>query len=195
MNLKAHAVQTAGLTDCVALFRMDSDQYARLPESRHKMELLEGEVVMSPSPRPEHQQFIFQLGFPLYQWTRAHGLGELFPETDVRLSDSWTPAPDLSFLKAEHLHRVRPTQIVGPVDLAVEILSPSNPDNDLEVKFAAYARHGIPWYWIVDLDRNRLTEYELVGSAYANPVEVPFDAPFAPRLFPGLTVDLGAPAR
>ena len=36
------------------------------------------------------------------------------------------------------------------------------------------------------------SEYELVGAAYANRVEVPFATPFAPRLFPGLTTDLGA---
>jgi hypothetical protein len=39
---------------------------------------------------------------------------------------------------------------------------------------------------------DRLSEYELVGTAYTNLVEVPFATPFAPRLFPGLTIDLGA---
>jgi hypothetical protein len=35
-----------------------------------------------------------------------------------------------------------------------------------------------------------LEEYELVGDAYGNRLDVPFDRPFTPRLFPGLSIDL-----
>jgi Uma2 family endonuclease len=85
--------------------------------------------------------------------------------------------------------------VLGPVDLAVEVLSPSNEDDDREGKFSAYAEHNIPWYWIVDLNRRVLEEYELVGGRYGNRVDAPFDRPFAPRLFPGLTIDLARLAR
>jgi Uma2 family endonuclease len=192
MSYKVRAVRTARPTACVALFRMNSEQFIELPDSEQKLELLDGEVIMSPPPRPAHQVFLYRLFAALDEWIKPRQLGRLYPDTAVRLGDDWTPTPDLAFLKTEHLDRVQEVRIVGPVDLAAEILSPSNADNDLEVKFAAYARHGIPWYWIVDLDGNRLTEYELVGAAYANPVEVPFGTPFTPRLFPGLTIDLGA---
>jgi Uma2 family endonuclease len=192
MNTKVMSPAIRRRPSGIMLFRMTSDEFARLPESNQKLELLDGEVIMAASPRPAHQVFGGELYAAFKPWIMSNRLGRLFPATDVRLDDDWTPCPDLSFLKTEHLGRVGDTQIVGPVDLAVEILSPSNPENDLEVKFAAYARHGIPWYWIVDLDRDRLSEYELVGSNYANPVEVPFATPFAPRLFPGLAIDLGA---
>ena len=126
----------------IVLFRMTSDEFAHLPESEQKLELLDGKVIMAASPRPSHQVFGGELYAVLKPWIVSNRLGRLFPATDVRLDDDWTPCPDLSFLKTEHLGRVGDTQIVGPVDLAVEILSPSNPENDLEVKFAAYARHG-----------------------------------------------------
>jgi Uma2 family endonuclease len=57
-------------------------------------------------------------------------------------------------------------------------------------KFEAYARFGVPWYWIVDLERRRLEEYKRGRRGYGRPVVVPFDEPFAPRLFTGLSVDL-----
>ncbi len=33
--------------------------------------------------------------------------------------------------------------------LLIEVLSPSNPDTDVEIKRKAYARAGVPEYWIV----------------------------------------------
>ncbi len=145
---------------------------------------------MSPRPRPDHQAFLGELYAALSPWVRARGLGRLYPDTDVRLSGGWMPAPDLSFVKAEHLNRVQASRIVGPVDLAVEVVSPGNEDCDRETKFQAYAANGISWYWIVDLGRRVLEEYELVGASYGNRVEAGFDQPFSPRLFPGLTIDL-----
>src|SRR5262245_2795844 len=179
----------------VVLFRMNSDQFAALPESEQYLELLNGLVVMSPKPRPRRQKFVGRLIAVLNPWTEQRNLGDLFPETEMRISDDWTPAPDLSFVRTEHLGRVGETQILGPVDLAVEVLSPSNEDTDREDKFDAYARFGVDWYWIVDLRRQVLEEYERVGAAYGNRIAAPFDRPSTPRLFPGLTIDLARLAR
>jgi Uma2 family endonuclease len=63
---------------------------------------------------------------------------------------------------------------------------------DRKTKFIAYAKHGIPWYWIVDLKARVLDEYELVHGKYTNVVKAPFDEPFKPRLFPGLVIDLAS---
>jgi Uma2 family endonuclease len=110
----------------------------------------------------------------------------------MKLDGIWTPAPDLVFVARKHLRRVKEKRIEGPVDLAVEALSPSNPAVDRVTKFAAYARFGIPWYWIVDLKQRVLEEYELLGDTYGDLVEAPFDRPFEPRLFPGLAIDLAS---
>lgn len=178
------------ITGRVVLFRMNSIQYATLPESKENLELLNGEVVLSPRPRPPHQQFIGRLFAVLDEWVQRHRLGEVYPEVEMLLDDKWTPAPDLVFVAAEHVDRVGDTQIIGPADLAVEVLSPSNVNDDRVGKFRAYAAHSIPWYWIVDLDRRVLEEYELIGNAYGNEIDASFDRPFAVRLFPGLSIDL-----
>jgi Uma2 family endonuclease len=174
---------------------MNSAQFAALPESDQNLELLNGEVVLSPRRRPPHQQFIGRLFAVLDQWVEDHQLGKVYPDVEMLLDEKWTPAPDLVFIAAEHVDRVGEKQILGPADLAVEALSPSNVKDDRVGKFRAYAAHAIPWYWIVDLDRRVLEEYALSGNAYGDQIDANFDRPFAPRLFPGLTIDLAKLAR
>jgi Uma2 family endonuclease len=191
MVVKSAEQATDAITGRLVLFpRMDSERYEQLPETKQNLELLNGEVIMSPRPRAEHQVFIADLYAVLKPWVESHRLGGLFPDTDMRLDDDWTPAPDLAFVRAENLGRIQNGRIVGPADMTVEVLSPSNKADDRVEKYAAYARFGIDWYWIVDLAGRRLDEYQRVGGAYGNPMEVSFDQPFTPRLFPGLTIDL-----
>jgi Uma2 family endonuclease len=172
---------------------MTSGQFCRLPPSEQfKLELLNGEVVVAARPVPTHQHFLFLLAMAIYQWVQPRKLGRVLLDTLMEVSGEWTPAPDLSFLFARHLKRIQKTRIVGPVDLAVEVLSPGDKRADRVTKFAAYAKFGIPWYWIVDLEKRVLEEYELVDGAYMNEVQVSFDKPFAPRIFPGLTIDLAS---
>jgi Uma2 family endonuclease len=184
---------TATLHVPLVLFRMTSDQFCELPPSDTvKLELLDGEVVVMTRPTPAHQYFIFELGAAIRLWAKRRKLGRVLPDVLMKLDGVWTPAPDLVFVARKHLKRVKEKRIEGPVDLAVEALSPSNPEVDLETKFRAYARFGISWYWIVDLGERVLYEYELMDGAYGNLVEVPFDRPFKPRFFPGLVIDLAS---
>jgi Uma2 family endonuclease len=182
---------TATLPQPLVLFRMTSDRFCELPPSDTvKLELLAGEVVVMGRPTRDHQYFILQLAFAIEQWNKPRKLGRLIADILMKLDDEWTPAPDLVFVARKHLRRVKEKRIEGPVDLAVEALSPGNPEIDRETKFDAYARFGISWYWIVDLKKRVLEEYELIGDTYGNLVEAPFDRPFKPRLFPGLVIDL-----
>lgn len=192
---KAVQQGTGPITGRIVLFRMNSKQFAALPESDQNLQLLNGEVVLSPRPRPPHQQFIGRLFAVLDEWVQDRHLGAVYPEVEMQLDDKWTPAADLVFVAAEHVDRIGETQIIGPVDLAVEVLSPSIVKDDRERKFRAYAEHGIGWYWIVDLEGRVLEEYELVGTAYGNRVDVSFDKPFSPRAFSGLAIDLARLAR
>jgi Uma2 family endonuclease len=147
---------------------------------------------MAARPTPYHQHFVSELMVVLKQWVREHSLGRVLFDTLMKLDVDWTPAPDLVFLAVNHLHRVKRKRIVGPVDLAVEVLSPSDKRVDRKTKFDAYARFGIPAYWIVDLDKRVLDEYELGKGVYSKKVIAPFDRPFAPRIFPGLRIDLAS---
>jgi Uma2 family endonuclease len=177
----------------MCLFPMTSDEFCKLPESDTvQLELLDGEVFLMPRATLFHQYFWFELSVILRAWVNKKRLGRVLLDTLMKLDGKWTPAPDIAFIARRHLGRAKEKRIEGPVDLAIELLSRGTINVDRKLKFAAYAKYAIPWYWIVDLKARVLEEYELVDGKYANLVRAPFDEPFKPRLFPGLVIDLAS---
>lgn len=56
--------------------------------------------------------------------------------------------PDVVVIRTEDLGIIQQRRINGVPALLVEILSPGNSDTDTEIKRRAYARAGVPEYWI-----------------------------------------------
>jgi Uma2 family endonuclease len=56
--------------------------------------------------------------------------------------------PDILAIRAADRATIGARRITGVPALLVEVLSPSNADYDLMVKRAAYARAGVPEYWV-----------------------------------------------
>jgi Uma2 family endonuclease len=176
----------------VVLFAMTSRDYENLPETKQNVQLLDGEVVMSPRPRYEHQVFVGRLFGILDNWVTKHGLGRVVPDVDMELNPRWTPAPDLAFLSVEHIDRLRRGRIVGPADLVVEVISPSTENDDRVTKPAEYAKTGVNWYWLVDLVRAELEEYRRVRQRFTERKVFAFEKTFRPKLFPGLGIELSS---
>src|SRR5439155_25834585 len=113
------------LDGLLVLFPMTSNQFCKLPECKSlKLELLDGEVVVMPRPTPFHQYFLLELPMVVAQWVKKLNLGRVLPDTLMMLDGRWTPAPDIVFVATRHLKRVKGKRIEGPVDLAIETLSP-----------------------------------------------------------------------
>jgi Uma2 family endonuclease len=165
--------------------------YAALPEST-PYELIEGELVMTPSPTPGHQRVAKKISYAFIRHIEGKGLGEVFfAPIDVYLDDHNTVVPDILVLKQGNPARVEAKFIRGTPDFIVEVLSPSNPDNDLTRKKRLYARFGVQEYWIADPVRKNIRafwngnqEFELreTGSG-----QVKIES----ELFPGLILDTG----
>ena len=175
--------------------RMTVREYMAIPPDKHWDTLLiYGEMIVMPRPRPKHNRANHYLGHMLDRWAVHFDLGMVFFEDDLILSeeDDLAYAPDLMFLAKDHLDRYREEWVYGPVDLAVEILSPSNRPYLQERKFADYEAYGIPWYWVIDLnpDQPTLREHQLVDGRYECRSEIAGAEWFEPGLFPGLVFRL-----
>ncbi|GLW94023.1 Uma2 family endonuclease [Actinokineospora globicatena] len=122
-------------------------------------ELLEGRLLMSPSPTPEHQKALFGFGHQLFD--QLPDDVDLFLQVDIDLGlaepgdPGFSRRPDLVIApKAEVTRRQAEGGLLRASEILVviEIVSPGSERADRVEKFAEYADAGIPHYWIVDLD-------------------------------------------
>ena len=114
-----------------------------------RWELVDGEVLVTPSPHWMHQRIVVRLTVLIDGYVRASALGELFTSPlDVKLEPGLVLQPDLLVVPSGEIRRR--SDIVQHLLLAVEIVSPSLARHDRVTKRPRYQRNRVPEYWIVD---------------------------------------------
>jgi Uma2 family endonuclease len=114
-----------------------------------RWELVDGEVLVTPSPHWVHQRIVLRLAEHLVPYVRAQKLGETFiSPLDVKLEPGLVLQPDLLVVPNGEL-RTR-EDIVRRLLLAVEMISPGSARHDRVTKRPRYQRNRVPEYWIVD---------------------------------------------
>jgi Uma2 family endonuclease len=123
------------------------------PLATPRYELVDGELLVTPSPGFAHQEAVALLLFALLGYLVNEPVGRaLTSPFDVELEPESIIQPDifvLPFAEARRLSQER--QPAHTLLLAVEVLSPSSSRYDRVRKRPLYQRH-VPEYWIVDLD-------------------------------------------
>ena len=126
------------------------DAYVALPEDGKRYEVVNGVLYMAPVPSTNHQSVSGNIFVYLYNVVQLTGRGRAFvAPADVELRPGDVVQPDVFVLLQEHITRILPSHVVGAPDLIVEVASPSTAWHDLREKQDAYARAGVPEYWIV----------------------------------------------
>ncbi|HEX6367782.1 MAG TPA: Uma2 family endonuclease [Longimicrobium sp.] len=137
-------------------------EFARLPDDGNRYEVIAGELEVTPSPRPKHQNVVGALAEFVRPFVRRHNLGQVFPgPIDVLFADGDYLVPDFVFVRREQLGTVTDRGVESAPDLVVEVLSKSTRARDRTVKRERYAHYGVPEYWLVDLDRRQVEVYRL----------------------------------
>ena len=141
------------------------DDYAAMPDDGNRYEIIDGVLeMMSPGPMTVHQGVSGEL-FLFLQSCRSEYVMFLAP-FDVILSRTTVLQPDILMIHRSRIEIVKPHGVEGAPDLVVEILSPSTRKRDKVVKAAAYAKHRVPEYWLVDPEARTLEQYRLDGERY-----------------------------
>jgi Uma2 family endonuclease len=167
------------------------EDYLEFPNDGRRYEILEGELMMTPAPSPQHQDVSINLEFFLYAHIRRFGLGKLFHAPfDVIMSNISIVQPDILFISVEKLSSITERGFEGAPDLVVEILSPATQRYDRINKLKIYASHGVKWYWLVSPHEKTLEEFELQEGGYTLRQAHSGNDSFKPLLFQGLTIEL-----
>lgn len=165
--------------------------YAALPNDGRRYEIHDGELSVTPAPGLKHQELLGNLFVALHLHVAARGLGKIFvAPVDVILSDTSIVQPDIVFVATDHQGRMSDRGIEGAPTLAIEVLSPSTRTIDRHTKMQLYARHGIPWYWLVDPDARTVEVFALEAESYALRKRAEADEPLRADPFPDLLIPL-----
>ena len=104
---------------------------------------------MSPSLSEAHQSIVTRLVYHLFGHVEIAGRVYVSP-FDVELAVRDVVQPDILVILNAHLGRITPSRVRGAPDLVVEVVSPGSSTQDRHEKFTAYARAGVPEYWLIE---------------------------------------------
>ncbi len=135
--------------------------FMALGEGPPYAELIDGEIIMAPSPFRSHQWVAQRLHFLIQLHLESSPAGEIYVAPfDIHFSDRDVLCPDLSFFSADRLNLLSERGAEGAPDLAIEVLSPSTARRDRKVKRAIYAQHGVKELWLVHPDAETIEVFD-----------------------------------
>lgn len=170
------------------------DDLLRFPEDNVRREIIGGELFVTSSPRVRHHRVVMELGVGLYLYAKAQG-GEAFASPlDIYFTHSDVVQPDVLFFTREQLECLeepleRPIKVVPTV--IAEVSSPSTRRRDLLLKRDLYECFGVPEYWFVDLDADRVEAYRLADGRYPAPVLLGRSETLTAAVLPGFALAVG----
>ncbi len=130
-----------------------ADMVRALPDDGNIYEVVHGELLVSPSPRPWHEEVGIRLLIAVRLWLERHPVGHAYSS---RSDLSWglrdvLVSPDLFVVPLEEARRLDWISL-RTVLLAAEVLSPSSLRADRFPKRRLYQEQGVPLYWVIDPD-------------------------------------------
>lgn len=140
-----------------------------LPDDGNRYEVIGGVLYMSTAPSPIHQWIIRNIFLALYEQIDAPEIGVTLWSPIGLFMPGCDPAqPDILVIRTDDLGIITADGIEGIPALLIEILSPGNPATDTDIKRHAYARAGVPEYWIVRPDTRDILILSAPDAALAD---------------------------
>jgi Uma2 family endonuclease len=143
--------------------RFTYDEYMQLGKSgiigpKERVELLDGDILVMPPIGPDHWSTVMRMTHVLIEHLGRRTL--VMAQGEIKLDALSAPQPDIAFLRPkESFYRgceVEPRDILALLEVSHSSLA-----FDRGRKLLAYARAGIPEYWIANLIDWTMTRYTL----------------------------------
>lgn len=133
-----------------------ADMVRALPDDGNRYEVVYGELLVTPAPRPWHEVVQGRLRSALDAYLAGRHIGVVLgPLGDI----SWGPdvllSPDVFVVPLEQARTLEWARMRDLL-LVAEILSPASARHDRFTKRRRYQEAGVPLYWVVDPDERRV---------------------------------------
>ncbi|MEP6779194.1 MAG: Uma2 family endonuclease [Gemmatimonadaceae bacterium] len=128
-----------------------ADEAQQLPDDGNRYEVIDGMLLMTPSPNNDHQDAVARLHRILWDYLQVEKIGyAAISPSDVRFSEWRAVQPDVFVTGLVDGRRPRNWNNIKQVLLASEVLSPSTARTDRTIKRNMFQSVGVE-YWVVDL--------------------------------------------
>ena len=163
-----------------------------------RAELENGEIIIMPTASTRHIDIVRFLYSLIQQYIKDHNLClEIFPGgIGVRTSIRSSREPDLCILHREEWEALRKQNpksaiVERPPLLVIEVVSPGSEkrERDYRKKWGEYLQMGIPEYWIVDPEEQKVTVCLLEDNTYVS-TEYTGQSPIRSGLLTDLTLNV-----
>jgi Uma2 family endonuclease len=169
--------------------KITAADYEMLPEGPPQ-QLIDGEIIMSPSPNFAHQRLVIKISIMLENYVSLNNLGVVnISPIDVFLKEDEVYQPGIIFI-SKGRENIIGENVKGAPDLIVEVLSPSNAYYDLTHKKNVYEETGVKEFWVVDPDGKSIEIYENVKSTFILFSKAKSKGAANSKIFPGLKIEL-----
>jgi Uma2 family endonuclease len=131
---------------------MTVEEFSRLPGEGARHEINAGELITLPPPKSMHSLTLLAVLECLQAYLRKHPIGRAIPEAGYVLSREplTIRQPEVSVLSKERIQATgEDSYFEGAPELAVEVVSPSDSAEDLEIKVGQYLSAGAQQVWVL----------------------------------------------
>lgn len=162
-----------------------------LLEEGAPFQLINNDLIMSPSPLAIHQQILFALSetIVLYHIKGRQGAW-MYAPMDVKFDEGNILQPDIIYISEDRKADLIKDRIEGAPDLIIEILSPSNAYYDLRQKKDIYEKYGVKEYIIIDPVQENADLYLLKDGVFVLDQKVQKTESLNSILLPGFSIEL-----
>ena len=154
-------------------------------------EWINGVVIkMSPGNLPHNylMVYIFNL-LTMYFKLKPIGKVAIMPFS-MRLAEGERREPDVLIILNTNPHEFTETQLKGPADICIEVVSPESIERDRGEKFNQYQKAGVNEYWILDPLRDETLFYRLNAEGVYIPQPRDADGNYRTPLLPGFVLHI-----
>jgi len=153
-------------------------------------QLINGSLIMSPSPSLKHQLIIGEIYKLLDAFAKATNSLAVLSPIDIYLDEKNVFQPDVLLVSEARKKILSNKGLEGAPDLVVEVLSVSNSKYDRYEKREIYHKFGVLEYWIIDPATNSVEVFDLKNEPNKPLIYLAQTGSFNSIYFEGLEVDL-----
>jgi Uma2 family endonuclease len=164
------------------------EDYEQITDEDLKCEFIDGELIVHSPASFQHEDMASFVNAVLRSHVGHHVAGFVLGSNAVMQLGQRRFSPDVSVLLAEHADRIANKRVIGPLDLAVEILSTSTRKYDYETKLPLYREGRVREIWLIDPEKRQFEVHARKGDAYAS--QVLASGRWTSVAIPGLTIDV-----